>query len=145
MTYSKKRGLASYGEVAVSSDVAYASPHRLVQMLMEGALDKIATAKGHIERGEHDGKSRHITWAVSIINGLRSALDMEQGGEIANNLNDLYDYMTRRLMEAVVSNDTEILDEVSSLLTEIKGAWDALPDSVKSPSVAARESRPAVG
>ncbi len=145
MTYPKKRGLASYGEVAVSSDVAYASPHRLVQMLMEGALDKIATAKGYIERGEHEGKSRHISWAISIINGLRSSLDLEQGGEIANNLDDLYDYMTRRLMDAVASNDTAILDEVSSLMTEIKSAWDALPDNVKNPAAPVHVGEPAVG
>jgi flagellar protein FliS len=132
MTYSKKRSaLNQYGKVAAESEVAYASPHRLVQMLMEGALDKIATAKGQIVRKDFEGKSRHITWAISIINGLRSSLDMETGGEISVNLDDLYGYMVRRLIDANIANDIVILDEVSALLVEIKSAWDAMPEQIR--------------
>lgn len=132
MTYSKRRsGLAQYGKVAAESEVSYANPHRLVQMLMEGALDKIATAKGQIARGEMEGKSKHISWAMSIINGLRSSLDMQSGGQIAVNLDDLYSYMTRRLIDANAQNSAEALDEVSGLLLEIKGAWDAMPEEVR--------------
>jgi len=134
MTYSKRRSaLAQYGKVAAESEVAYASPHRLVQMLMEGALDKVATAKGQIDRGDLEGKSKHITWAISIINGLRSSLDMQAGGEIAVNLDDLYSYMTRRLIDANVQNDSLVLDEVSALMLEIKGAWDAMPEQIRNP------------
>lgn len=134
MTYGKKQSaLAEYGKVQTQSEVAYASPHRLVQMLMEGALEKMATAKGQIDRKDYEGKSRHITWAISILNGLRSSLDMKAGGAIATNLDDLYSYMTRRLIDANVSNDTEVIDEVSSLMLEIKGAWDAMPDEVRHP------------
>lgn len=132
MTYGKKRsGVAQYGKVAAESEVAYASPHRLVQMLMEGALDKIATAKGCIERHDLAEKSRQITWAMSIINGLRSSLDMEAGGAIAVNLDDLYAYMTRRLIDASAHNDADALNEVINLLLEIKGAWDAMPEDVR--------------
>lgn len=132
MTYGKKRSaVATYGKMATESEVGYASPHRLVQMLMEGALDKIATAKGHIIRGELEGKSRHITWAISIINGLRSSLDMQAGGEIAANLGNLYGYMNRRLIDANVANQIDALDEVSGLLVEIKGAWDVMPDQAR--------------
>lgn len=138
MSYSKRRGgLAQYGSVATESEIGFASPHRLVQMLMEGALDKIATAKGHILRKEFEGKSRHITWAMSIINGLRSSLDPASGGEIAANLDDLYGYMVRRLIDANASNDVGILDEVSGLLVEIKGAWDAMPEDVRQQPAAA--------
>jgi len=112
--------------MAVKTVVEDGSPHRLVQMLFEGALGKIAVAKGHMERGEVPEKGRHISWAISIIDGLRSSLDMEKGGDIARNLNDLYDYMTRRLMEANMANNPALLDEVSSLLREIKDAWDAI-------------------
>jgi len=134
MTYGKKRSaMAQYGKVAAESEVAYASPHRLVQMLMEGALDKVATAKGQIDRGDFEGKSKHITWAISIINGLRTSLDMDAGGEIAVNLDDLYSYMIRRLIDANVENKTEVLDEVSGLMLEIKGAWDAMPEQVRNP------------
>ena len=135
MTYGKKRSaLAQYGKVATESEVAYASPHRLVQMLMEGVLDKVATAKGQIERKDLEGKSRHITWAISIINGLRTSLDMDAGGEIAVNLDDLYGYMTRRLIDASTQNNTAPLDEVSDLMLEIKTAWDAMPESVRNPA-----------
>jgi flagellar protein FliS len=132
MSYGKKRSaVAQYGKVATESEVAYASPHRLVQMLMDGALDKVATAKGCIERSDLAGKSRHISWAMSIVNGLRSSLDLESGGEIAVNLDDLYGYMTRRLIDASVQNDGAALDEVIDLILEIKGAWDAMPDDVR--------------
>jgi len=134
MTYSKKRSaLSQYGKVAAESEVSYATPHRLVQMLMEGALDKVSTAKGQVERGDMEGKSKQISWAISIINGLRSSLDMEAGGEIAVNLEDLYSYMTRRLIDANVENNAEALDEVSGLMLEIKGAWDSMPEQIRNP------------
>ncbi len=115
-----------YNSMAVKSVVEDGSPHRLVQMLFDGALGKIAVAKGHMDRGEIAEKGRHISWAISIVEGLRSSLDMDKGGDIASNLNDLYDYMKRRLLEANMTNDPAILDEVSSLLREIKDAWDAI-------------------
>ena len=131
MNSLKKRGLEQYGKVAVGSEVEFASPHRLVQMLMEGALEKVAAAKGYMSRNEIAAKGEHVSWAISIIGGLQGSLDLEAGGEIARNLDDLYDYMTRRLMEANINNDEAILDEVMSLLLEIKGAWDSMPESVK--------------
>ncbi|MCU7915605.1 MAG: flagellar export chaperone FliS [Candidatus Thiodiazotropha sp. (ex Gloverina cf. vestifex)] len=134
MTLNQKRGAQQYGKVAVGSEVAFASPHRLVQMLMEGALEKVATAKGHMGRKEYEAKGNHINWAISIIDGLRGSLNLEEGGEMANNLDSLYAYMVRRLAESNVSNDIAILDEVSSLLLEIKSAWDAIPDEVKQPA-----------
>lgn len=132
MSYpSKRKGANQYGRIAAESEAGFASPHRLVQMLLEGALGKIATAKGLITRKDYAGKSEQITWAGTIINGLRGGLDMEAGGEISNNLNDLYGYMTRRLIDANMQNDIAILDEVSSLLGEIKSAWDAMPEDVR--------------
>ncbi len=126
-----KRGLNQYGKVAVGSETSYASPHRLIQMLMEGALDKIAFAKGQIERKDYAEKGRNITWAISIIQGLSASLDVESGGEIAANLEGLYDYMVRRLLVANKDNDAAILEEVASLLKEVKNAWDAMPSEVK--------------
>ncbi|MFC1683951.1 flagellar export chaperone FliS [Pseudomonadota bacterium] len=131
MNSIKKHGLQQYGKVAVGSEVEFASPHRLVQMLMDGALEKVAAAKGYMASGEIAAKGEHISWAISIIGGLQGALDLESGGEIARNLDDLYDYMTRRLSEANINNDEVILDEVMSLILEIKGAWDAIPESVR--------------
>jgi flagellar secretion chaperone FliS len=127
MTYSKKNGLARYAQVAGTTEVAYASPHRLVQMLMEAALDKIAVASGQASRREFEAKGRSINWAISIINGLRGSLNLEGGGDIAHNLDDLYDYMVRRLLDANAASDPAILHEVSGLLGEVKSGWDAIP------------------
>ena len=129
MTYGKNNGLARYAQVAGTTEVAYASPHRLVQMLMEAALDKIAIATGQASRRDFEAKGRNINWAISIINGLRGSLNLEEGGEIAQNLDDLYDYMVRRLVDANAASDPAILHEISGLLGEVKAGWDAIqPD-----------------
>ncbi|AFI85177.1 flagellar export chaperone FliS [Methylophaga nitratireducenticrescens] len=122
-----KKALEGYGRGAVESEVNFASPYRIIQMLMEGALSKIATAKGCIARNDIAEKSRQITWGMNIIQGLRTSLDAQKGGEVAANLDALYEYMGRRLLEANVSNDVAILDEVSSLLMEVKAGWDNIP------------------
>ncbi|MBN46512.1 MULTISPECIES: flagellar export chaperone FliS [unclassified Methylophaga] len=122
-----KKALEGYGRGSVESEVNFASPHRIIQMLMEGALSKIATAKGCIARNDISEKSRQITWGMNIIQGLRTSLDAQKGGEVAANLDSLYEYMGRRLLEANVKNDVAILDEVSSLLMEVKAGWDNIP------------------
>ena len=122
-----KKALEGYGRGAVETEVDFASPHRIIQMLMEGALAKIATAKGCVERGDVAEKSKQITWGMNIIQGLRSSLDAEKGGEIASNLDSLYEYMGRKLLEANLNDDTALLDEVTSLLSEIKAGWDEIP------------------
>jgi flagellar protein FliS len=127
MSYTNKNGLARYAQVAGGAEVAYASPHRLVQMLMEAALDKIAIATGQASRRDFEAKGKSITWAVSIINGLRGSLNLEEGGDIARNLDDLYDYMVRRLLDANAASDPLILEEVAGLLGEVKAGWDAIP------------------
>jgi flagellar protein FliS len=132
MTYTNPRAaLAQYGQSSLQSEVAAASPHRLIQLLMEGALEKIAKSKGFLQRGEVAEKGRHIGWAVSIIDSLRTSLDHDQGGELAGNLEALYDYMERRLVQANAQNNEEILDEVADLLRDIKSAWDELPADVR--------------
>ncbi len=117
-----------YTRVGVASGVEEANPHRLIQMLMNGALEKIAMAKGFMERGDVARKGGHISWAISIVDGLRASLDLENGGEIAQNLDDLYDYITRRLARANIENNPVFLDEVASLLRSIKTAWDEVPE-----------------
>jgi len=118
-----------YNRVGVSSGVESADPHQLIQMLMNGALEKIAIAKGHMERNDISQKGGNISWAISIIDGLRASLNVDDGGEIAQNLDDLYDYMTRRLARANIENNPDLLDEVSSLVRSVKGAWDQMPES----------------
>lgn len=132
MTYAKSgKGIDQYRKVGVQTSVEAADPHRLIQMLMEGALEKIAKAKQFMAHRSVAEKGRHISWAISIIDGLRLSLDKEKGGEIAQNLDALYDYMTRRLVAANADNNPGYLDEVASLLQEIKVGWDAIPPEVR--------------
>ena len=112
--------------LSLDSEVYSASPHRLIQLLMEGILSRINAAKICIDNSNIAGKGESISTAISIINGLQVSLDKEAGGEISENLNNLYDYMARRLLEANIKSDKKILEEVASLLMEIKSAWDAI-------------------
>lgn len=126
-------GLAikQYQQVSVNSAVMGASPHHLVQMLMAGALERIALAKASMTRNEIAMKGQNISKAIGIVGGLQESLNIKAGGKIAENLNDLYDYMTRRLLIANSQNNESILDEVSSLIIEIKMGWEAMPDAYK--------------
>ena len=133
---NSKSAIQQYTRSSRQADVAAATPHRLIQMLLEGALEKIAVARGHMERKEIADKGKAISWAIDILEGLRSSLDQEAGGELAANLDALYEYMSVQLVEANISNDPAKLDEVSGLLKRIKSAWDAIADD---PAVRARE------
>jgi len=128
MSYTNSHALADhYRKVDTYTAVGAADSHQLVLMLMDGALDKIAMAKGFMERRQIAPKGASIGQAISIINGLRASLDMDAGGEIAANLDALYEYMERRLTEGHARNDSTILDEVSRLLGEIRSAWVEMP------------------
>lgn len=122
--------MKQYQAVGVHSGVMDASPHRLIQMLMEGVLQRVAQAKGNVKRKEIADKAVNITKAINIVAGLRSSLDIEQGGEIAANLDSLYEYMLNRLMLANAKSDEDILDEVSTLMISIKLSWDSIADQV---------------
>ena len=122
MAYSRSN-VAAYQSAAAHGGVAASDPHKLVVMLMDGALERITTARGCMQRGETIEKSRLINRAVSIVGELRSSLDMSAGGQIAANLSALYEYMCNRLLKATSENRVEILDEVSKLLHEIRSGW----------------------
>ena len=118
--------LKEYAKVNVQSGIENASPHRLIQMLIDGALAKLSQAKGHINNKDIEKKGNDLSMAISIIGGLRDSLDHDKGGSISSNLEDLYEYMTYKLMEANLKNDVDTIDEVHGLLMEIKMAWDEL-------------------
>ncbi len=119
--------MQQYRQNHVQGGVEGASPHRLVQMLMEGALEKILAAKGFMANKDVAKKGEQISWAISIIDSLRSCLNLEVGGEFARNLLNLYNYMEQRLLEANIKNDPALLDEVGKLMLQIKSGWDAIP------------------
>lgn len=129
-------GFKQYQEVNVQTAVVDADPHRLIQMLMQGAIDRMVQAKGCIAYGDFEGRNTAINKAVGILDGLMCSLDKEKGGEIAANLERLYDYMIRRLFDANVKNDAIIVDEVMQLMLTIKEGWDGIAPA-RSASVSA--------
>ncbi|WP_347914492.1 flagellar export chaperone FliS [Pseudomonas aeruginosa] len=120
------KAMKQYQQVSIEAQVSDANPHRLIQLLMQGGLERLAQARGAMEREQIPEKGILIGKAVGIIGGLREALDSERGGELAGNLDRLYEYMIARLVEANTSNDTSLLDEVSALLLEVKSGWDGI-------------------
>lgn len=125
-----QKAAKAYGTTAVHGGVETADPHRLIQMLMDGAMQRMLTARLALQQGNVAEKGKNIGLAISIIDGLRDALDLEKGGEIASNLDELYIYMSRRLLEANLHSDHAMIDEVIQLMRTIKSSWDAVPGAL---------------
>lgn len=125
--YTPNQALRSYRQVgAVSQVAATDDPVRLVQLLLGNAVDRLALARGHVERGEIAAKAEQLSRVVAIVDTLNALVDLEKGGDIGRNLRDLYDYVTRRLTVANLRNDAQALDEAAGLLREIKTGWDGI-------------------
>lgn len=126
--YTNSRNAAhAYAKVGLETGVVAASPHQLIVMLYEGAELAVRMAIKHMDEGDLAKKSAAITKASSIIlDGLKAALDPQQGGDIAQRLDALYDYMSSRLMLAHVKNQAAPLEEVLGLLQELHGAWQQI-------------------
>ncbi|OHC29250.1 MAG: flagellar export chaperone FliS [Pseudomonadales bacterium RIFCSPLOWO2_12_59_9] len=118
--------MRQYQSVNTQAQAIDATPHRLIQMLMEGGLSRVAQARGAMERGQVGMKGELISKAIGIVGGLREGLDLDQGGEIAANLDRLYEYMIVRLLAANLHNDLAPLEEVAGLLRNVKAGWDAI-------------------
>ncbi|MEM7405998.1 MAG: flagellar export chaperone FliS [Pseudomonadota bacterium] len=121
--------LREYKTMGLEGLVVQASPHERIRMLLDGCLERIATAKAQLERSDQAGKGQSISKALAILDGLRSALDADRGGEVAANLESLYEYCSRRLLEASAGNDPAVMSEVETLLTQIRDAWIAIGDA----------------
>ena len=124
------RAIQSYGDVKVGAGVATANNVQLIQMLFDGLLESMVAARGHIQHNSIQDKSKAIARASRIVLGLQGALDFERGGDLANNLNELYSYVTRRLFHVNAHNDLDALDEVYGLMREIRDAWEGVPTLV---------------
>lgn len=122
------KALRQYQKVNSHAQISEASPHRLIQMLMEGGLDRMAQAKGAMSRGDIPQKVVLITKAIDIITGLRQGMDESKAEDkVAFQRQDsLYEYMTIRLTQANAQNDPEIIDEVARLLITVKSGWDEI-------------------
>lgn len=128
---SAKNGANAYAKVGMETGVASASPHKLIVMLFDGALLSIATATQKMKDGDIAAKGQAISRAITIIDGgLRASLNKEAGGAIALSLDSLYEYMGRRLLTANLENQPAILDEIHGLLGELKGAWEAIGNTI---------------
>jgi flagellar protein FliS len=112
-------------------NLAEATPHQVVQVMLDAFLSRVAEASGHLERGEVAAKGEKIGKALGIIEALTLGLDKTQGGDIAMNLERLYDYASRTLLKAHLENRTDLLKEVMSLVREIKVGWDGIAEPAK--------------
>jgi flagellar protein FliS len=124
------KGLRAYQQINTQTSITDADPHRLIQLLYNGALERINMAKARMHAKDFEGKGKLITKAIEIIGGLRSFLDFEKGGELSARLESLYDYMERTLFEANARNDVTKLDEVADLLRAVKEGWDGIRGEV---------------
>ncbi|HET7266946.1 MAG TPA: flagellar export chaperone FliS [Rhodanobacteraceae bacterium] len=127
------QAIHQYSRVRTHGGVESANPHQLTAMLFDGALSRIASARGHMQRGEIAAKGECISRSIEIIGGLRSSLDHDRGGELAARLDSLYEYMGRRLLYANLHDDIATLDEVADLLRPIRGAWAEIPAALHDP------------
>ncbi|WP_445397072.1 flagellar export chaperone FliS [Zobellella sp. An-6] len=119
--------LKAYKSVALDSQKSVASPYKVVQMLLAGALERLAKARVAIEQDKPAQRGELLGATMMIVAELRMALDHETGGDIAANLDNLYEFMMAELVLANSSNDIEKLESISQLLREIKEGWDVIP------------------
>ena len=134
---SAMHALKQYRQSGVNSGVHYADPHTLVAMLYNGLRERLAIAKGAILHKNNAGKGEALGRAIEIIGYLQACLDMDNGGEISENLDALYEYMTRRLFDATSENDIAAIDEVMGLIQEINTAWSSIHEEVLATNKAA--------
>lgn len=124
--YNPQEALKQYRQLGLEAEVNNANPHRLIQLLYTGALERLAVAQGAMERKDISLKGEQISKAISIIGGLRASLDLEAPGELPANLDQLYEYMEVRLLQASTANNQELLAEVIELLKTLKSGWDGI-------------------
>ncbi len=122
--------LNEYRQTYVEAGGSYADPHSLISMLFNGIQERIAVAKGAVQRKDHVAKGKAIGQAIDILAYLQSCLNVEQGGELAENLDRLYAYMSNQLFMAGAKNDVDLLDEVKKLLSEVQSGWEGIRSQV---------------
>lgn len=124
----------TYRQVGLETEVTGADPHKLVLMLLDGAISAIKLAAISMAKKDIEAKSMQLSKAIAIVNeGLRASLDHQQGGQLAGRLDSLYLYITSQLLEANLSNQTVPLDEALELLGMIQDAWKGIRSPAGSP------------
>jgi flagellar protein FliS len=121
---SARNGASAYATLGVETGVAFASPHRLIVMLFDGALAALSTGLNEMQAGNVAAKGRAISRAITIVGeGLRASLNKNVGGEIAHSLEALYLYIEERMLQANLHNEPQHLLEAQRLLIELRDAW----------------------
>ncbi|MDV6328627.1 flagellar export chaperone FliS [Idiomarina sp. Sol25] len=137
----KMKGLNAYKQVGIRDQLGTADPYEVIQMLMQGGIDRMVMAKSAIEHKNYSAKSEHISRAIAIVSALNDSLKpVENGEEITNNLGSLYDFITESLSEASVENSASKVNDCQQILATIKEGWDAIPRNVRESTL---NSRPA--
>ena len=119
--------LQAYKKVSIDSQLSAASPHKVIQMLMAGAIERLIQGKAAMQQGNIAVKGERLGKALDIVISLRTCLSMDDGGDIASNLDSLYDFMIRQISQANQNNEPQPIDDVVDMLREIKSAWDQIP------------------
>lgn len=134
-----QRALNAYAKVGIETGVEAADPHKLVLMLFEGAMIAVNDARRHLIDRRIAERGAAITKGIMIIeNGLKASLDMKSGGELAQHLADLYDYMRNQLLTANVNGSDRLLEEVYGLLADLKEAWSQVGHAARPAASPAR-------
>ena len=126
MNAHKLRAISDYNNVAATKTDTK-DPHELVKLLFEGLTDRIALARSALAKEDREGRAEAVTKAQKILFGLRDSLDFKTGGELATNLDSLYEYSIRRLIKAHAREDDSIFKEVMDLMVMIRDAWKQIP------------------
>ncbi len=134
------KAINAYKKGSLKQDIAAADPHRLTLMLMQGALDRLAYAKGCISREDLKGRSDNLSKATAIFMNLRGTLNMDVEGDFSENMYNLYGYIIDKLTEVNTQNGIEIIDEVIALYAPLKDAWALIPEQAKQDAYAASQA-----
>lgn len=126
MYASSRQYAEQYRKIGATSSILEADPHKLVQLLLEGASTRLRQAMAHMERGDNAAKGKAISRTCDIISHLASSLEPQRGGEIADNLGALYDYILLRVTQGNLANDRQALEEALDLLGQIEAGWSAI-------------------
>ena len=130
LTPRANKSASAYRQVGVETSVDQATPHNLVEMLFDGLLVAVGAARAAMQRGDIKTKCKQVVIAVRILEeGLKSALNLEQGGELAANLDRLYGYCVVRLTQANARNDDAALAEVARLIEPLAKSWKEIGPS----------------
>lgn len=136
MNHSSRRGVASYQDVNITTKVSYATSLELTELLFKGLCDSLAKTEGHFARNEREERGMAIDRCLKILGGLQSSLFFDKGNDLAQNLSDIYDYCSRRLLKANADNDINAVIEVKGLIGELNSAWALLPEILKENPIA---------